>query len=63
MSLKPPMVANLPTAGEVRHQLGDALREVELLRGLLRLAERAERYRQSDREATAVEAGGKAVSV
>jgi hypothetical protein len=50
MSLATPLVQNLPPTSEVRHLLGDALREVELLRGLLRLAERAERYQQRDAE-------------
>lgn len=50
MTLKAPIVESMPSVQEVRYQLGDALREVELLRGLLRLAERAERYREVDRE-------------
>jgi hypothetical protein len=33
----------------VRHLLGDAVREVELLRWLLRLATSADRYQQMDR--------------
>jgi hypothetical protein len=41
---------SLPPADELRHRLGDALREVEMLRGLLRLAERADRYRERDAE-------------
>lgn len=50
MLLKRPISTTFPTAREVRHKLGDALRDVELLRGLLRLAERAERYRERDVE-------------
>jgi hypothetical protein len=49
MTLDQPFLELLPSATIVRHRLGDALREVELLRGLLRLAERAESFRQSDR--------------
>jgi hypothetical protein len=50
MTLPSPVVESLPPANEVRRRLGDALREVQILRGLLRLAERAERYRERDRE-------------
>src|SRR5438876_944445 len=34
-----PVIESLPPPAVVRNRLGDALREVELLRGLLRLAE------------------------
>jgi hypothetical protein len=50
MTLKQPLVETLPTPDLVRHRLGDALREVELLRKLLRLAECAEEYRRIDQE-------------
>ena len=50
MPLKRPISNNFPTTHEVRDKLCDALRDVGLLRGLLRLAERAERYRERDRE-------------
>jgi hypothetical protein len=43
------LIDTLPTPAAVRDQLGDALREVELLRRLLRLADTAERYRSADR--------------
>jgi hypothetical protein len=36
----------LPSPLEVHRQLGAALREVKLLRGLLRLSERAAEYRK-----------------
>jgi hypothetical protein len=36
----------------LRDRLTDAMREAELLRGMIRLAERAERYRQRDQEVT-----------
>ena len=39
------LVENVPPTVAVRDRLGDALREVRLLRQLLRLAETAERYR------------------
>ena len=44
-----PLIESLPSVTEARHRLGDALREVELLRVLLRLSERAEQYRAIDR--------------
>lgn len=48
MTLKQPLVRVLPQPKVVRDRLGDALREVELLRALLRLSERAENYRDCD---------------
>jgi hypothetical protein len=48
MQLDGPLVSVLPPPEKVRAKLGDTLREVELLRRLLRLAERAERYRECD---------------
>jgi len=48
MFFESPIIEILPSAGEVRNRLGAALRQVELLRGLLHLAERAERYRERD---------------
>jgi hypothetical protein len=50
VSLKTPIVENMPSVIEVRDKLGDALREVMLLRRLLRIAERAEQWRQRDKE-------------
>jgi hypothetical protein len=44
-----PIIDLIPAPEDVRYRLGDALREVELLRRLLRLAERAEQYRDIDR--------------
>jgi hypothetical protein len=49
MNLNAPLMDVIPPAEEVRHRLGDALREVELLRRLLNMAERAEAYRDCDR--------------
>jgi hypothetical protein len=49
--LDKPLMQLLPCPAAVRERLGDALREVELLRKLLRLAERAEEYRECDRAA------------
>jgi hypothetical protein len=48
MSLDEPLIDCLPQPAQVRSRLGDALREVELLRRLLRLSERAEEFRRSD---------------
>jgi hypothetical protein len=39
----------IPPPQAVRYRLGDALREVELLRRLLRLADLADHYRRLDR--------------
>jgi hypothetical protein len=50
MSLDKPLVESLPPPEEVRYRLGDALRQVELLRSLLKLSERAARYRERDEE-------------
>jgi hypothetical protein len=49
--LEKPLVEILPDPVNVRARLGNALREVELLRRLLRLAKVAETYRALDREA------------
>ena len=43
-----PLLRNLPDPATVRDRLGDALREVELLRRLLSLAETAQAYRDTD---------------
>jgi hypothetical protein len=56
MELHSPVIDSLPPCREIRLKLGDALREVELLRALLKVAERAERYRERDREALQKEA-------
>jgi hypothetical protein len=45
------VIESLPPPDEVRYRLGSALREVRLLRGLLRLAQLAEDYRDCDRNA------------
>jgi hypothetical protein len=42
-----PLLDALPPPPELRTRLMDARREVELLRGLLRLSERADNYRRS----------------
>jgi hypothetical protein len=44
-----PLIDTLPTPDAVRERLGDTLRELELLRRLLRLAKAAEQYRAADR--------------
>jgi hypothetical protein len=44
-----PICETIPPPQRVRLFLGDALREVRLLRGLLRLSELAEHYRRIDR--------------
>ncbi len=48
-----PLIESLPSPKEVRHRLGNALREVELLRRLLRMAEIADKYRRLDSELVA----------
>jgi len=50
MSLDGPIVMSLPKPEVVRSRLADALRDAELLRALLKLSERAARYRQSDHQ-------------
>jgi hypothetical protein len=50
MPFEHPIVQSLPATRDVRDRLGDALREVELLRRLLPLCEKAELYRRRDRE-------------
>jgi hypothetical protein len=45
------LVESLAPPEHVRHRLGSALREVRLLRGLLRLSQLAEKYRDCDRNA------------
>src|SRR5687767_14035291 len=51
MSFHEPLSDSLPPPSSVRDRLCRSLREVILLRGLLRLAERAECYRAADRKA------------
>ncbi len=46
----PLLIDLIPPRQLVLDRLGDALREVELLRRLLRLADRAEEYRKCDRD-------------
>lgn len=41
------LIARLPSLAEVRRQLGDALREVRLLRLLLRLAEQKQKAEEA----------------
>jgi hypothetical protein len=55
MDLRSPLVTVLPHPMDVRHRLGDAMREVDLLRRLLVLSERAEQFRQCDRNLTCPE--------
>ena len=47
--LEMPLIDTLPSPAAVRERLGDALREVALLRKLLRVAAAAEQYREADR--------------
>jgi hypothetical protein len=49
MDLTRPLMETLPPPVKVRRALGDALRQVELLKKLLRIAERVADYRQCDR--------------
>jgi hypothetical protein len=51
--LIPPSVDLVPAPTELRHRLAVALREVDLLRRLLRVADHAARYRVSGRTDTA----------
>jgi hypothetical protein len=46
-----PLIEAIPSPGKVSFWLGDALREVRLLRRLLTLAKLAEEYRACDRNA------------
>ncbi len=52
------VLETLPRSADLRRQLGDALRRVELLRGLLKVAERAEVYRNLDNRAGLAPDGG-----
>jgi hypothetical protein len=45
--LIPPSVTLVPAQAELRHRLAVALREVDLLRRLIRVAEYAASYRQT----------------
>ncbi len=51
--LIPPSVTLVPTPTDLRHRLAVALREVDLLRRLIRVAEHAARYRQPSHSAAA----------
>jgi len=53
MSINHLLIDVVPSVPSVRNRLGDALREVQLLRRLLRLTELAEEYRQMDRHVAA----------
>jgi hypothetical protein len=44
--LMPPSVALVPASAELRQRLAVALREVDLLRRLIRVADHAARYRK-----------------
>lgn len=43
------VIEAIPAPNRIRERLGDALREVELLRRLLKVSERAEVFREADR--------------
>ena len=58
MLLDSPVIDNLPPARAIRRRLGDALREVQLLRGLLRIAERAEFYKEHDQKQAEAQTAG-----
>jgi hypothetical protein len=60
MNFAPPLTENLPPPEELERRLGAALREVELLRRLLRVSERAARYRKVLGEKAAAESGKEA---
>jgi hypothetical protein len=60
MNLEKPLMLLLPKPDAVRYRLGDVLREVKLLRSLLRMSERVQRYRQCDREYAKREAAANA---
>jgi len=45
-----PLIETVPPPGQIRARLSDALREAELLRKLLKVAEAAEHFRQCDRK-------------
>jgi hypothetical protein len=47
--IESPLVRHLPPPATVHRRLGQALREVQLLRGLLRLSQRAAEYRRTGR--------------
>jgi len=50
MSLDQFLIQTLPRPEVVRGRMSDLLREMELLRGLLRLSEKAAEYRECDEE-------------
>jgi hypothetical protein len=43
------LIEELPTPAELNERLSRALREVDLCRRLMRVAERAEQFREADR--------------
>lgn len=45
------LVHHFPSVLVIRERLGDALREVELLRKLMKIAEKAEMYKRCDERA------------
>ena len=53
-----PLIEALPTPAQVRNRLTDAMREVALLKQLLRVSESADRYKACDRLAKHGQAGG-----
>jgi len=59
MKIKHPLVNTIPHPRIVCDLLGNALREVELLKKLLIIAERAEKFRQCDRERAATGSRGR----
>ena len=53
-----PLIDALPTPAQVRNRLTDAMREVALLKQLLRVSESADRFKACDRLAKHAQAGG-----
>jgi hypothetical protein len=51
MLLDKPLIETLPPPDQIEGRLADTLRELRLLRRMLRLAELAEEYRECDRVA------------
>jgi hypothetical protein len=58
--LIPPSLSLVPAPAELRHRLAVALREVDLLRRLIRVADHAAHYRQSDDANTGAAVGKEA---
>ena len=53
-----PLIEALPTPAQVRNRLTDAMREVALLKQLLRVSESADRFKACDQLSKQSQAGG-----